>query len=127
MSGGKYGPLLPRATKVSIQRAIFRSGESADSANRGKQRAGVRAHVAHDLAIERELVGEVVVDHRLVDAGRARDVVDADAVEAAAGEGFCGGHGDGAAGSGGVDPAARAAAARRFASGLGDLGPRAHI
>ena len=57
-------------------------------------------HVAHDLAIERELVGEVVVDHRLVDAGGARDVVDADAGEAVAGERFGGGRHDRGAGGG---------------------------
>ena len=64
--------------------------------------ADVAQHVADDLAIERQLVGEVVVDHRLVDAGGAGDVVDDDAVEAAARERFGGGGEDGGAGSGRV-------------------------
>ena len=48
------------------------------------------AHAAQAIrehgAIERELVGEVVVNHRLVDAGVARDVIHADTVETGEGE-----------------------------------------
>ncbi len=50
----------------------------------GNGLAGIAEHLAHHFAVQRELVGEVVVDHRLVDAGEAGDVVDDDAVEAAA-------------------------------------------
>ena len=39
-------------------------------------------HVAQDLAVERRLAAEVVVDHRLVEAGGAGDAVDAGAGEA---------------------------------------------
>ena len=43
-------------------------------------------HVAEDLAVERGLAAEVVVDHRLVQARGAGDAVDAGAGEAARGE-----------------------------------------
>ena len=43
-------------------------------------------HVRDDAAIERELVGEVVVDHRLVHAGEGRDVVHAHAIESLCGK-----------------------------------------
>ena len=77
-------------------------------------------------AIEGELVLEVVVDHRLVDAGGAGDVVDDDAVEAAAREGVGGGGENGGAGGAGVDAFARAAAAAGARTGarVGRVGGR---
>ena len=79
----------------AARRCVGGDGASAMSATR---RADGPEHVADDLAVEGELVGEVVVDHRLVDAGGVGDVVDADAVEAAGGEELGGGGEDGLAG-----------------------------
>ena len=58
---------------------------------RRRRRRGSRAPTAsnmsrEDLAVERRLAPEVVVDHRLVDAGGAGDAVDVGAGEAARGE-----------------------------------------
>ena len=68
--------------------------EAADLVGRvcgGSRRAGDAdgdglEHVAEDLAIERGLAAEVVVDHRLVDARGAGDAIDAGAGEPAGGE-----------------------------------------
>ena len=46
------------------------------------RRADGLEHVAEDFAVERGLAGEVVVDHRLVDARGAGDAIDAGAGEA---------------------------------------------
>ena len=73
--------------------------------------ASLAQHVADDVAIEGELVLEVVVDHRLVHAGGAGDVVDADAVEAAMREARGGGGEDGGAGGARIDAFVRPAAA----------------
>ena len=70
-------------------------GPVGDLADQGADGA---EHVADDLAVEGELVLEVVVNHRLVDAGGVGDVVDADAVEAAGGEELRGGKEDVVAG-----------------------------
>ena len=43
-------------------------------------------HLAEQGAVERALALEVVVDHRLVDAGAAGDAIDAGAAEPALGE-----------------------------------------
>src|SRR5688500_15855789 len=59
-------------------------------------------HVAQDLAIERGLAGEVVVDHRLVQPGGARDAVDVGAGVAFGGELAGGGREDAVARDGGA-------------------------
>ena len=61
-------------------------------------------HVAQDLAVEAGLAAEVVVDHRLVQAGGVGDAVDARAGEAVGGEG---------GGGGGEEAVARGIGARR--------------
>ena len=58
-------------------------------------------HVAEDRAVERGLALVVVIDHRLVDAGRARDSIDVGAGVAARGELGRGGGEDPGAGIGG--------------------------
>ena len=79
------------------RRAARRRGAGAvvaSSAARGDRGEALGEHVA----VEAELALEVVVDHRLVDAGPARDAVDAGAGEAAGGELDPGGAEDVAAG-----------------------------
>ena len=70
-------------------------------------------HVAQDLAVERRLAAEVVVDHRLVEAGGAGDAVDAGAGEPARGELGGGGGEEPVARAGGPVGLAAAAGARR--------------
>ena len=73
-------------------------GAAATSRDRGPDGA---EHVAQDLAIERGLALEVVVDHRLVQARGAGDAVDVGAGVAARGELGGGGGEDAVAGVGG--------------------------
>jgi hypothetical protein len=54
--------------------------------NRPRPAADGSEHVAEDLVVELELAAEVVVDHRLVDAGFEGDAVDAGSLEPAGGE-----------------------------------------
>ena len=61
-------------------------GGRAGACHLAHARADGVEHVADDLAIEGGLAAEVVVDHRLVDAGGAGDAVDVGAGVAAGGE-----------------------------------------
>ena len=64
------------------EEADLRSGGTADvRRGRGAAPDGLK-HVVQDLAVERRLAAEVVVDHRLVHAGGTGDPVDAGAGEA---------------------------------------------
>jgi len=76
---------------------LLRRGERrGDDGGRAVADGGEDA--AEDLEVEGELVVEVVVDHRLVEAGAAGDGVDGGAAEAVEGELGDGGGEDGLAG-----------------------------
>src|SRR5262249_46094452 len=85
-----------------VDRVALGAGHRVNAAADGLE------HVAEDFSVEGGLAGEVVVDHRLVQAGGAGDAVDAGAGEAAGGE---------LRGGGGEDPVAGADAGSRRRSG----------
>ena len=91
MRGGNQGRSSAICTMPAMKAAMRWSAGTGRSAISATRSADGAEHVADDLAVEGELVGEVVVDHRLVEASGVGDVVDADAVEAAGGEELGGG------------------------------------
>ena len=75
----------PTSTKVSIRRSSLLVGrERLGGDGAQASRTMRREMLADDGGVERALVREVVVDHRLVDAGAAGDAVDGGGGEARA-------------------------------------------
>ncbi len=70
---------------------IFVGRRESEAATVAGARADGAEHVAKNLAVELGLVAEVVVDHRLVQAGGVGDAVDAGAGKAVRGKGGGGG------------------------------------
>ena len=64
------------------KRADFLLGGALGLARRVHADGDGLEHIAQDFAIERRLAGEVVIDHRLVDARGAGDAIDIGAGEA---------------------------------------------
>ncbi len=85
-SAESAGAPRPRRRWPRRRRGSSRPGRRLDAATPRTRAADGAEHVAEDLAVERRLAAEVVVDHRLVEAGGAGDAVDAGAGEATGGE-----------------------------------------
>ena len=109
--GAAFGDLA-EPDRREVRPRLGLGGDGLDEARGSSRPAGAPAratsrdaradgaeHVAEDLAVERRLAVEVVVDHRLVDAGGGGDAVDVGAGKAAGGE---------LGGGGGEEPLARA-------------------
>ena len=71
---------------ASTKARIFASGVRSEATTAATRRSHPPNMSREDLAVERRLAAEVVVDHRLVDAGGAGDAVDVGAGVAAGGE-----------------------------------------
>ena len=86
MIGGNHGRAAASSTSAATQASSLCFG-GAGTVGDGAGAAADRAHhVAHDLEVELALAAEVVVEHRLVDAGARGDAVGAGGVVAALGE-----------------------------------------
>ena len=73
MASMNAAQLLGPAARRAVRTRVDAVGDGAEQ-------------LAQDLAVERGLAAEVVVEHRLVDARRGGDAVDLGAVEPAGGE-----------------------------------------
>ena len=98
MMGGNHGRAAASSTSALIQASSFCSAEPGPSATARTRAPDGAHHVADDLGVERALAAEVVVEHRLVDAGAGGDAVGAGGVVAALGEFVRRGAEDGGAG-----------------------------
>ena len=94
------------STRVSIRRSSWAAGGAGCAAIAAQAFGDRREVIADDGGVERALVREVVVDHRLVDAGAAGDAVDGGGGKAASAEFVGGRRQDTRAGSGGGAAAA---------------------
>ena len=84
---GHVGPGVDASSKkTSMKATILASGAAAEAAIAAVRSRDGGEDAAEDLDVEGDLVVEVVVDHRLVDAGAAGDGVHRGAAEAVGGE-----------------------------------------
>ena len=84
--GGEERVLLEEAGKGGDGAVDLLGGRAAAGGNGLQRLDGEREHLPQQDAIEPLLALEVVVEHRLVDAGAAGDAIDAGAGEAVLGE-----------------------------------------
>ena len=98
-SAGSAAAPRPRWRMASMKARIFSGGARLGGRDVADARADGAEHVAKNLAVELGLAAEVVVNHRLVQAGGGGDAVDAGAGKAVRGKGGGGGGEDTIAGA----------------------------